>query len=266
MLRRIYSFIAFWLEKKLPETLQNATAIMTISEFSKKEIIEVFNIKEEKITIIPPAVSNEFRQHYSVQQVQKIRQTYQLPQQFILSVATIEPRKNLKGLLEAYKILPEALKNTYPLVVVGCNGWLSTELEPMMRSLVAKGQLIRLGYVPQQHLPIIYAAASLFIYVSHYEGYGMPIAEAMCSGVPIITSNISSMPEVAAGCAELIEPDNIEQVTLEIQELLENKLKRETLIASAKIKSAEYTWDTSARKLFQLFSRCNNEMGAASET
>lgn len=241
-----------WLEKKLPETIENSMAIVTISEFSKKEIIDVFNVREEKITIIPPAVSNEFRQSYSKH---KIHQTYQLPKQFLLSVGTIEPRKNLAGLLTAYKKLPEALKKTYPLVIAGYNGWLSKDIESLMQPLQKKGQLILLGYVPQYYLPSLYAAATIFIYVSFYEGYGMPVAEAMCSGTPVITSSVSSMPEVAAGCASLVHPADIDQMSNAIEELIENKKMRTELSYRAKLKSERYTWEQSAQNLLKLFSR-----------
>ncbi len=244
-----------WLDDNLSATIENSTAIIAISEFSKQEIIDVFGINEEKITIVQPAVSDLFRQNHSPQTIQEIHHHYQLPKQFILSVGTLEPRKNLTGLLSSYKKLPEKIKNTCPLVIVGCNGWLSSEIEQIMNPLLEKGHVIRLGYVSQQHLPILYAAATLFVYISHYEGYGMPIAEAMCSGTPVITSSVTSMPEVAGGCAQLVEPNDSEQVSIDIQELLENKSMRKNLIHSAKIKSADYTWEKSADKLIQLFDR-----------
>jgi len=244
-----------WLNDNLEDTLERAAQIITISAFSQQEIIDNFAIAKEKITIIPPAVSDKFRQTFERREIQQIQKIYQLPEQFILSVGTIEPRKNIKGLLAAYNKLPESLKNTCPLVIVGCNGWLSKEVEQLMKPLSAKGQVLRLGYVQQDDLPKLYAAAILFIYISYYEGYGMPIAEAMCSGVPVITSSVSSMPEVAAGCAQLVHPENIEEISLAIQELLENTPKRTELINKAKLKSGRYTWEQSAQSLLKLFSR-----------
>ncbi|MCU7836172.1 MAG: glycosyltransferase family 4 protein [gamma proteobacterium symbiont of Taylorina sp.] len=244
-----------WLDNNLPATLENSTAIIVVSDFTKKDLMDTYGVSEEKISIVSPAVSDEFRQPYSGLEIQQIRLNYQLPRQFLLSVGTIEPRKNLSGLLTAYQQLPETLKNTCPLVVVGYNGWLSKAIEKLMNPLLAKGQVIRLGYVPQYHLPLIYSAATAFIYISHYEGYGMPIAEAMCSGIPVITSNVSSMPEVAAGSALLVEPDDHQKIALQIQEILENKTLRENLICKAKQQSRTYLWEKSAQKLIKLFSR-----------
>jgi alpha-1,3-rhamnosyl/mannosyltransferase len=244
-----------WLDDNLMSSLERATAIITISEFSKKEIINHFSIKKEKISVISPAVADDFRYPYNTQEKAEMRQFYSLPSTFILSVGTLEPRKNIKGLLSAFKSLPEPLKNAFPLVVVGCAGWLSEDVEQIMQPMIKRGQVIRLGYVRQQHLPILFSAASLFVYVSHYEGYGMPIAEAMCSGVPVITSNISSMPEVAAGCAKLVNPNNTDEIASEIQELLENTQVRGQLVELAKQKSDSYLWGNSAKKLVDVLQK-----------
>lgn len=244
-----------WLDDNLPKTLELATEIITISEFSKCEIIENFSVKHDDISVVPPAVSNDFRQKYSSVEVDAVRQHYQLPACYILSVGTLEPRKNLAGLLSAFESLPDSFKASYPLVVVGCSGWLSEDIEQLMRPMLQKKQVVRLGYVPQHHLPVLFSAASLFVYISYYEGYGMPIAEAMCSGVPVITSNLSSMPEVAAGCATLVSPSNKEQIAQEIQELMENSSKRRDQIKRAKKKSDGYRWEDSAQTLVKLFQR-----------
>jgi len=244
-----------WLDDNLTKTFERATEIITISEFSKREIMETFSVKPSDVTVIPPAVSDEFRQSYTERELEQIRQDYQLPERFILSVGTIEPRKNLAGLLAAFSRLADSFKSSYPLVIVGCSGWLSEDIERMMTPMLDRGQVIRLGYVPQRDLPALFSAARLFVYVSFYEGYGMPIAEAMCSGVPVITSNLSSMPEVAAGCASLVNPNDIEQITQQIQELIENEGKRKQLIERAKKQSDQYVWQDSTQQLVNVFQK-----------
>ncbi len=242
-----------WLDNNLIKTLDKAAAVITISEFSKREIIDNFSIEPNRITIIPPAVSDEFRQVHTDLQKEEVRRHYKLPERYILSVGTIEPRKNLAGLLAAFEELPTSLKVHCPLVIVGCSGWLSENIEQVLQPLVQKKQVIRLGYVPQHHLPILFSTASLFVYISHYEGYGMPVAEAMSSGVPVITSNISSMPEVAANCATLVDPNDKQQIAQEIQELIANSTKRGEQIIKAKKQSDNYIWEDSAKKLVNLF-------------
>jgi len=246
-----------WLDDNLKKTLDNGSGVVTISEFSKNEIIEYYSVNDEDITIIPPAVSDEFRQVYTDDKIESVRCKYQLPKSYILSVGTIEPRKNLVGLLAAFALLPNGLKESCPLVVVGCEGWLSEDVEEMLRPMMKKKQVIRLGYVSQMDLPVIFSGASLFVYISHYEGYGMPVAEAMCSGVPVLTSNVSSMPEVAANCATLVNPEDIKLIAQEIEELIENSAKRRDQIHRAKKQSDGYIWEESAQKLVELFQRHN---------
>ncbi len=122
----------------------------------------------------------------------------------------------------------------------------------LLKPLVKKNQLILLGYVEQEKIPILYAAATVLSYISHYEGYGMPIAEAMCSNTAVLTSNVSSMPEVAAQCAQLVDPTNIEQITEHLRELLEDVHKREKLQNQAKKVSDAYRWEYSAKSMLSV--------------
>ena len=242
-----------WLDKHLPKTIADADALVAISEFSKQEIISVFNVPAEKISIVPPAVAPVFRQQYSDSQLQQLRQTYQLPGQFVLSVGTLEPRKNIKGLVQAFSRLPQSLRKAYPLVLVGAKGWHTAEIEKVIKPLLSSGEIIILGYVTQPHIPLLYAAATVLAYVSHYEGYGMPVAEAMCSNTAVLTSNVASMPEVAANCAQLVDPNDIDQISEELNELLDDHVKREALQQRAKQVSDNYRWENSAQRLLQVF-------------
>lgn len=242
-----------WLDEHLPETIADADALVAISEFSKQEIISVFNVAAEKISIVPPAVAPVFRQKYSDTQLQQVQQLLQLPEQYVLSVGTLEPRKNIKGLVQAFSRLPQSLRKAYPLVLAGAKGWHTAEIEAVLKPLLNSGEVILLGYVAQQHIPILYAGATVLAYVSHYEGYGMPVAEAMCSNTAVLTSNVASMPEVAADCAQLVDPNDIEQITEQLRELLEDQSKRENLQQRAKKVSDNYRWENSARRLVQVF-------------
>jgi len=242
-----------WLDENLSHTIQHADALVAISEFSKQEIISVFNVNPDKISIVPPAVAPIFRRRYNESQLQLLRQEYQLPEQFVLSVGTLEPRKNIKGLVQAFSRLPQSLRKTFPLVLAGAKGWHMAEIEEVINPLLSRGEIILLGYVAQQDIPLLYAAATVFAYVSLYEGYGMPVAEAMCSGTAVLTANVASMPEVAAGCAELAEPDNIEQISDKLKELLEDGSKRQELQKRAKVASENYRWENSASRLVEVF-------------
>lgn len=247
-----------WLNDKLPETLERASVLIAVSEFSKQEIVEIFGVKPELIQIVSPAVSSDFHQSATLLEQQELKQKYNLPENFILSVATLEPRKNIIALIQAFSRLDKSLRKQYPLVLAGCNGWLSDELNKYAIPLIQKKELIRLGYVAQQDLPILHQAATLFVYISLYEGFGMPIAEAMASGTAVLTSSQASMPEVASGSAQLVNPRDVEQVSIEIQELLENTEKRKRLECQGKVISQTYTWEKSAKKLMRVFNNIQN--------
>jgi glycosyltransferase involved in cell wall biosynthesis len=242
-----------WLEDNMSTSIDKANRIITISEFSKQEIIDIYGVNDEKISIVYPAVSEEFRINYSELEINRVKEKYQLPQHYILSVGNIEPRKNIIGLLNAYDQLSAQHKNNYPLVIIGAQGWLTSEIEKRIQQIQKQTEIIRLGYVSQLELPLIYQAASLFIYVSLYEGFGMPIAEAMVSGIPVITSNCSSMPAVAKGCAKLVDPCNIGEISDTITTLIEDKSMQQNLVEKGLRVSKDYTWENSAKQLLEVF-------------
>jgi len=242
-----------WLDKHLHHTIENADALVAISEFSKQEIISVFNVDPTKISIVPPAVSSVFRANHSTEQLLKLKKEYELPKQFVLSVGTLEPRKNIKGLIQAFSLLPQAVRSCFPLVFVGARGWHMEEIDALLKPMVNRGEVILLGYVAQQDMPLLYSLATVFAYVSLYEGYGMPVAEAMCSGTAVLTANVASMPEVAAGCCELVNPSDIEQISNKLNELIEDSDKRNNLQEKAKMHSEEYRWENSSAQLVKAF-------------
>ncbi|MGB1237942.1 MAG: glycosyltransferase family 4 protein [Pseudomonadales bacterium] len=240
------------LETHLERNIGQASRIVTISAFSKGEIIQAFGTDAHKISIVPPAVDDSFRLPVSAASLANLHQRYQLPQQFMLSVCTLEPRKNLATLMRAFSALPSRVRKHFPLVLVGAKGWGDSELQSTINRLEQRGELIRLGYVSQQDLPLLYRAAQLLVYVSLYEGYGMPVAEAMASGTPVITANVTSMPEVAAGAALLVDPLDEQMIGEAIQQVLEDQVMREKLITAGTEKSLDYTWGRSADLLYDV--------------
>nr|WP_255423134.1 glycosyltransferase family 1 protein [Undibacterium sp. LX40W] len=163
-------------------------------------------------------------------------------------VSTIEPRKNLSNLIAAYSKLPSAMRQRWPLVLVGGKGWNSEEIHAQIEQATAQSWLKYLGYVPQAHLPLLYAGARLFTYPSLYEGFGLPIAEAMASGVPVLTSNCSSMPEVAGTAALLVEPRDVDQMCVELERGLSDNVWRTLAIPKGLERASQLTWDTCVDK------------------
>ena len=170
------------------------------------ELLQEFNLSEDKVQAIPLGVDQVYHPR-PLSEIEDVLAQYGLQAQgYSLFVSTIEPRKNLSNLIAAYSKLPSAMRQRWPLVLVGGKGWNSDEIHAQIEQATAQSWLKYLGYVPQAHLPLLYAGARLFTYPSLYEGFGLPIAEAMASGVPVLTSNCSSMPEVAGTAALLVEP------------------------------------------------------------
>ncbi len=241
-----------WLEEGVASSLERASHIITVSHFSKAEIVDVYGIPEDKISVLYPGVGACFHRRHSQEELLAVQRKYNLPAQYILSLGTLEPRKNLKGLIRAYARLSPALRRRYPLVLAGGAGWNHEETDSLISQLASRGELIKLGFVPQALLPALYQNASIFAYVSLYEGFGMPIAEAMASGVPVLTSNGSSMPEVAQGAALLVDPNNVASIAQGLDKLL-SKLDDPTQCSKAGCRlSHNFNWHSSADSLIEI--------------
>jgi alpha-1,3-rhamnosyl/mannosyltransferase len=160
-----------------------------------------------------------------------------------LAVSTLEPRKNLPRLLMAYARLPEALRARHPLALVGAKGWLNAELEQHLAPLERTGQLRRLGYVSQEDLPALYAGAHAFAYPSLYEGFGLPLLEAMASGAPALSSRCSSLPEVAGAAALLIDPEDLDALTAGLERLLDDAPWRVQARARGLEQARRFSWE-----------------------
>jgi alpha-1,3-rhamnosyl/mannosyltransferase len=170
---------------------------------------------------------------------------------YILSVCTLEPRKNLTRLIEAYKSLPALTREQSPLVLVGDSGWKNEAMLDSARALVASGQIKFTGYVSDRELKQLYASAMVFAYPSLYEGFGLPVVEAMASGAPVLTSNSGATKEVAGDGALLVEPTSIEAITSGLLKLIENPLLREQLVEKGRMRVAQFTWTNTVDDLLQ---------------
>ena len=233
----------------LPRSIAKCDHIITISENSKREIIEEFNVPEEKITIAQPAVDHGRFKPANEEELAQVRKKYELPEQYLLYVGTIEPRKNLLGLLEAYEKLPAKLRGEYPLVMTGGRGWLEGEIVDRISRLKGRGEALTTGYVYDEDLPAIYSGARLFVFPSFYEGWGMPPLEAMACGTPVITSNTSSLPEVVGDTALMIDPNRPEELTNAMKQVLSDEELRQEMIRQGFKQAKRFSWEKSARKL-----------------
>ena len=238
------------LRRALQKSVQHAERVVTISHFTSHALQEHLNVPADKIRLVPPAAGAAFRPYDEVDQL-AIRERYSLPKHFILSVGTLEPRKNLSRLLSAYEQLPDELRQAWPLVCVGAKGWNDTLLSADIARLEARGELIRLGYVPQKDLPALTASAGLMAYMSFYEGFGMPVVEGLACGVPVLTSVNTVMEEVAEGCAFYADPMSVSSITSALEIALTDSFKRDLYSQAGPAQAAKFNWQHSASTLYQ---------------
>jgi alpha-1,3-rhamnosyl/mannosyltransferase len=234
------------------QILRKADGLIAISEATRQDAIEILDIPEERIETIHCGVSDAYFQ-VPVAEVLHVKEYFGLAKPYVLSVGTIEPRKNLDRLLDAWLALPAGLREQFELVVAGPAGWAPGNT---LQRLTAGAQGVRhLGYVPEEALPGLTAGALVMAYPSLYEGFGLPLAQAMAAGVAAITSNVSSMPEVAGDGAELVDPLSVAEIRSALIRLLENDSLRERRAAQGKERAQNYRWQRNARRSLAFFER-----------
>lgn len=225
--------------------------IITGSKYSKEEIIKYLNFPKEKITVIYHAIDKSLYKTYSKDELGETKKRLGLKDDFLLFVGSIEPRKNLLNLLKAYELLSADIKKRYPLVLVGFKGWENTEV----MELIDKNSIEYLGFVSDNDLARVYNLASCFIYPSLYEGFGLPPLESMACGTPVITSNITSIPEVCEDAAIYVDPYSIKDIKEKIIMLLEDKKLQEQLIDKGLQRVKEFSWEKSANEHIEVFKK-----------
>ena len=230
------------MDKYFQPGLDRASLILTDSEFVKRELMDVFGIQPERIRPILLGVEALFHPR-STDDTRTVLLDHGLVHgQYLLAVGTLEPRKNLALELRAFMQLDPALRRRFPLVLVGMKGWHTSALEQQIAPLVAAGEIRLLGYLPREHLAKIIAGATTLIYPSIYEGFGLPPLEAMACGVPVITSNVSSIPEVVGDTGMMVDPQDVDGLTEAIKTLLTAPDVRENMAQKALARSAQFTW------------------------
>jgi glycosyltransferase involved in cell wall biosynthesis len=230
------------MDKHFAPGLGQASLILTDSEFVKRELMEVFKVPAERIQPVLLGAEDQFHPRNETA-TQATLQSYGLRHgTYLLAVGTLEPRKNLTLALQAFMRLPASLRATHPLVLVGMKGWHTSELERQIEPLVQAGQVRQLGYVPREDLTMITAGAATLIYPSIYEGFGLPPLEAMACRVPVIASNVSSIPEVVGDSGMLLDPQDVDGLSDAMETLLTDPTTREAWAEKALVRSRQFSW------------------------
>ena len=240
-----------WLELTLEKSCKRADIIITVSQFSKKEIIKYLKISGEKIIVMPNGVDlNLYHSNYSLIDIEECKNRYKIQGDYFLYLGTLEPRKNLERLLQAYKLLVDNKKKEYipKLVLAGGKGWYYEGIFEAVEKLNLNDNVIFTGYVSDQEAPLLMNGARAFVFPSLYEGFGMPPLEAMACGVPVVVSNTSSLPEVVGEAGIFVDPLDIKSIS---NGLLKSLEIRNDLKEKGKERSKFYTWEKSIKILYK---------------
>lgn len=244
---------ASYLQKELRYTLQSADRLITDSVYVKKEIEATFGWSADRIHVAPLASGPEFRPRSKLELSKILRKHKLTAENYSLFVGTIEPRKNILGLLNAYSQLPTPIRSRYPLVLTGYKGWESGSIHERIRDAEAEGWAKYLGYISTQELPFLFAGARLFVFPSYYEGFGLPVLEAMSSGVPVVCSNSSSLNEIAGDVALTSNPDDTETLASNILVGLTDEYWRKNSVQKGLRRSSTYTWPRCVEETLQVY-------------
>ena len=231
-------------------SIKKADIIVTDSYATKKDIIEYFGIREGKIRVIHLGVESRFR---PINNVEEFRLKNDLPSKMILNVGTLEPRKNIVSLIKAFKKLREKGLKDYKLVIAGEKGWLYEEIFKEVGHSDLKQEILFLGVARDEDLPMLYNCADIFVYPSLYEGFGLPPLEAMACGIPVITSNTSSLPEVIGDAGIMVDPTDVNSLCESMYILLKDKELWNRMRNMGLERSKLFSWDNTAEKILKVY-------------
>lgn len=239
----------------IDRAVRHAEHVIAVSEATKRDIVRLTGTPETKITVIYEAADSLYKPVDDPQALARMHTQYHLPEQFILFVGTIEPRKNLPTLIRAFHGLVARYKTTADLAIVGRQGWLYDDVYNLVEQLDLQDRVHFLGRVPTMDLLYLYNASRMLVLPSYYEGFGLPPLEAMACGVPVIVSDTSVMPEVVGDAALRVSHEDVEGFTVAMWRLLTDHDLRTDMIAKGKKRVQCFSWERAARETLEVYKR-----------
>ncbi|MCY6485580.1 glycosyltransferase family 1 protein [Clostridium aestuarii] len=241
--------------REVPYIIANSDAIITVSEYSKKDILKFFPIDENKIFVTPLAANNIYKPLDKGICKKFIKENYNINKPFILYIGGFSARKNIKSLINSFIKINSDLDKDYNLVIVGAKKDLGNYLS---NKFVDVSKIVFTGFINQEELPIFYNACDVFVYPSLYEGFGLPPLEAISCGTPVITSNITSIPEVVGDSCILIDPYNQDELASSLLKLLNDKKLQESLRKKGLERASNFSWEKTAKNTLNIYEKIYN--------
>jgi glycosyltransferase involved in cell wall biosynthesis len=237
---------ALWTNRLLlPRVARHSTRILTVSDASRQAIVDVLRVPNDKLDVVYSGIDGNLVEAGPADE-EAVRAKYNLPEQFILSVTASHPHKNLAGLVRSYAIASREWDETLPLVIVGIKGKYQRDLEGLVVSWQGRGRIVLTGWLSSKELSALYRAAKLFVFASKYEGFGFPVLEAMAVGVPVVSSNATSLPELVGDAGLLVDPNDEGAMAAAITRANCDQQLRRDLTARGREQSARFTWRAAA--------------------
>jgi glycosyltransferase involved in cell wall biosynthesis len=238
---------------QIDHAVRSTDHIIAVSKATKQDIINFLGVPSEKITVIYEGRNPAYHPIDKAEARAICRQNWDLDGDFVFFISTIEPRKNIPTLLKAYRCLRDAYKRKEKLVLAGSKGWLFEEVDQTIKELGLENDVILIGRVQDADVNYLYNAASMLVFPSFYEGFGLPPLEAMACGTPVIVSKIKVMPEIVGDAALLVDPHDVEDLTVAMNRLLTDESLRQDLIAKGYKRADKFSWEKAARETLDVY-------------
>jgi alpha-1,3-rhamnosyl/mannosyltransferase len=229
-----------------------AAQVITVSEYSKQEIVKWFGIPEGKITVTPLGVDDDWYNDVDAEELARVKTLHALPDRFFFFVGTLQPRKNIRRIIDAHKSLPQSIRCDVPLIIAGRHGW-KCDAEVAELQNCSDGTMRWIQYVPSQDLLPIFKQATALVWPSLNEGFGLPVLEAFAAGLPVVTSNTTSLPEVAGDAALTVNPESIGEIAEAMQTVASNESLQNDLRTRGLARAKQFTWDRTARQTIEVY-------------
>ncbi len=244
-----------YLMHSVPHSVARADMLLADSESTRRDLIELYHVAEDRVYVVYPGVEPHFAPQQDDGQMQAVLERYGIRRPYILGLGTLQPRKNFPRLIQAYDLLRRQHAIPHQLVIGGGKGWLYEGIKETISVLGLQDDVLLAGFVADEDLPILYTAADVFAFPSLYEGFGIPILEAMACGTPVVTSRTSSMPEVAGDAALLVAPENVEELADALWQAIGDSTLRNDLIMRGFEQIKRFTWEKAARCVLDIYTQ-----------